>query len=348
MYRLSGLMPGKYLVRSVGKSYDEGAYLPTFSRETPEAEQALRYEINLDEQVNQANLRPRPGRLISISGTVSVPVPGLPMTVTLVNDMGRHEQKGFSPMVSFRFVNMPPGEYELFGKASDGTPAGALFGAYRTITAQPGRDVNLSMQLSSVRGVGLQVEGKKGEAVDPSQVQVLARPRDLAGAGETLPLSGSPAMLPPGRWELALAPNSLYSVIGFFGRPYAPDPIGADGWHEILVSTYTGGVRWVIARSPAGVRGTVNSTGSPVAGARVFLEAYGHDPKKRVIEIRAATTDLRGQYHFAGLTPGSYRILATFEYEMPDPAAMEAARAQSVRVEDGQIAQVDLDLYEIR
>jgi hypothetical protein len=164
-YRLFGLMPGKYLVRTVGKHYDEGDYLPTFSRETAEAEQGLRFEVDLDEQTKNANLKPRPGRLISISGVVSAP-PGLPMTVTLVNDMGRHEQKGFSPMVRFRFDNMPPGEYELFGKASDGPPAGALFSGYRAVTAPPNKDVTLSMQLAEVRGTGIQLRGKKGDGMN--------------------------------------------------------------------------------------------------------------------------------------------------------------------------------------
>jgi hypothetical protein len=348
-YRLSGLMPGKYLVRSVGKQYDEGAYLPTFSRETAEAEQALRFEVNLDEQTNHANLKPRPGRLISISGVVSLSAPGLPMTVTLVNDMGRHEQKGFSPMVRFRFDNMPPGEYELFGKASDGTPAGALFSGYRAITAPPGKDVNLSMQLAEVHGTGVQLRDKKGGAVDLSQIQVLARTRDLAGAGDTQPIQASPAMLAPGRWELALAPNPSYAALEFIGPLYAREPGPAYGWHEIFVTAYPRGARWILSNAPAGVRGIVSSPGhDPVAGAPVFLEEIGVDSRKRLIEIHTTRTDLRGQYHFAGLTPGSYRLLATFEYQMPDSAAMEVARAQSVRVDDGQVAQLDLELYEIR
>src|SRR5205823_1531317 len=39
VYRVGGLTPGRYLVRTVGKQYPEGAYLPTFSRETELIEQ---------------------------------------------------------------------------------------------------------------------------------------------------------------------------------------------------------------------------------------------------------------------------------------------------------------------
>src|SRR5262245_22631656 len=39
-YRLGGLMPGSYLVRTAGKQYDDASYVPTFHRESQEVEQA--------------------------------------------------------------------------------------------------------------------------------------------------------------------------------------------------------------------------------------------------------------------------------------------------------------------
>src|SRR5262245_27065664 len=70
VYRMGGLMPGSYLVRTVGKHYDEGDYLPTFHRESPEIADAQSVDVVLDEQVNNVNLRPRAGKLVTIEGTI--------------------------------------------------------------------------------------------------------------------------------------------------------------------------------------------------------------------------------------------------------------------------------------
>jgi hypothetical protein len=59
-------------------------------------------------------------------------------------------------------------------------------------------------------------------------------------------------------------------------------------------------------------------------------------------------TDVRGQYDFYGLAPGNYRVFGTFEYQMPDTAAMDLARARVVKVDEGQDQASDLDLYVIR
>ena len=39
-YRVYGLEPGSYVVRTIGKHYDEGAYLPTYGREAGEMRDA--------------------------------------------------------------------------------------------------------------------------------------------------------------------------------------------------------------------------------------------------------------------------------------------------------------------
>ena len=80
----------------------------------------------------------------------------------------------------------------------------------------------------------------------------------------------------------------------------------------------------------------------------MFLEATDLDPRKRVLDIRTARTDMRGQYQFIGLAPGAYRLLATFEYQTVDSSVMEAAGARGVKVEDGRDVQQELDLYVIR
>src|SRR6266568_4861185 len=40
IYRIFGLEPGNYLVRTIGRQYEDGGYLPTFFRETQRVEEA--------------------------------------------------------------------------------------------------------------------------------------------------------------------------------------------------------------------------------------------------------------------------------------------------------------------
>src|SRR5262249_42276145 len=68
MYRIFGLEPGAYFVRTVGKEYEEGSYLPTFSPDSFVVEQARTVEVSLDEDTPDVNVRPSPGRLFSITG----------------------------------------------------------------------------------------------------------------------------------------------------------------------------------------------------------------------------------------------------------------------------------------
>jgi hypothetical protein len=103
-----------------------------------------------------------------------------------------------------------------------------------------------------------------------------------------------------------------------------------------------------LATGPGAVHGVVKSSGEAVAGAPVYLEGYDPDTRQRATDLLTTRTDLRGSYRFDGLAPGTYRVLATFEYQMPDVAAMDAAGARLLKAESSGDLQVDLDLYVLR
>jgi hypothetical protein len=71
------------------------------------------------------------------------------------------------------------------------------------------------------------------------------------------------------------------------------------------------------------------------------------DAQRRVTDTFVTRTDLQGQYQFTGLAPGNYRVLSSFEYQMPDSPTMSNARAIPVKVDEGHSVQQDLDLYAI-
>ena len=107
-------------------------------------------------------------------------------------------------------------------------------------------------------------------------------------------------------------------------------------------------MKFVLSSSPASLSGTVkNAAGDAVAGVPVFLEPYELDPRKRLADIRATRTNAQGKYGFGGLAPGVYRLLGSFDYQMPDTAEMEAAHGKTVKVEGAGAAVLDLEEFVI-
>jgi hypothetical protein len=89
IYRLTGLEPGVYLVRTAGKRYEEGDYIPTFAKDTELAEQAHTVVVDLDRTSEGVDVRPAQGRLFDVAGSLApLPLPGI-AKVTFVSDTGR-------------------------------------------------------------------------------------------------------------------------------------------------------------------------------------------------------------------------------------------------------------------
>src|SRR5216684_2542117 len=58
VFRISGLEPGSYVVRSAAKQYEEISYLPTFSRETQILEETYPVQVDMDREAGRADVRP--------------------------------------------------------------------------------------------------------------------------------------------------------------------------------------------------------------------------------------------------------------------------------------------------
>ena len=162
-------------------------------------------------------------------------------------------------------------------------------------------------------------------------------------------VSGKVPLL-PGRWDVALAPTAGYCVVGFTPpQADAADQGRSDGWNEILLAAGSQNVvKFVLSSAPSTLTGTVkDASGDAVAGVPVFIEPYDLDPRKRIAEVRSTRTNAQGQYSVGGLAPGAYRLLGTFDYQMPSPAEMEEAHAKTVKVEEGSSAVLDLEEYAI-
>jgi protocatechuate 3,4-dioxygenase beta subunit len=343
MYRLFGLRPGSYLIRSLAKVYDDESYLPTFYPESPTVDQAHAVDVTLDEQVDHVDVPPMAGRLFSVSGRV-IGVSGH-ATVALSSDAGT-ETAATDERGNFAFHPMAPGQYELLADAPADRSRGRA-ATFRILTVD--RDLtDVAIPLSPLPAVQFVFEDKGGHPIDLRGVSPLVRHKDAASEGPTETLQEPRVTLLPGRWDVAMPPGAAYCVVGFSGPQSESANQGrTDGWNEILLAPNSQNVvKFVLSSSPATMGGTVrNSGGDAVAGVPVFIEPYDLEPRKRLEPVRIASTDGKGQYSLGGLAPGAYRVMASFDYQMPEPSQMEAARAPTVRVDEGAHAVLDLEEF---
>jgi Carboxypeptidase regulatory-like domain len=347
-YRIWGLEPGSYLIRTAAKQSEEGGYLPTFSREAATVDDAQAVEVQLDEQTSDANVRPAPGKLLRVAGRAYT-IPPAQVTLTLMSDMGP-EYAVSDGAGAFEFKPMAPGKYELYAEApSDRRYGGGRNGAWLPLPLDLD-NTELRINLMPFPELCISVEDGKGQPVDPRAISVLARRREPFGEGkpETLKPAQGCTPMQPGRWELTVPPMSNYYVTDFRAPGANPTDQGRpDGWNDLVMTGRMVGVKFVFAAGPGSVHGTVAGTGQQaVQGAPVFLEAWDPGRKKRLLDLRTTRTDVQGHYYFAGLAPGVYRVLSSFEFQEPDESSMETAK--TLQVEQGRDVVQDLELYVMR
>ena len=343
VFRIYGLLPGSYVVRSVGKEIEGVGYKPTFAHESESVSDARTVDVEIEQEFHEVSLRALRGQLFTLNvGADPIDPEGKPVTLTLVSEMSRQVvQSG-----AYTFNGLPRGDYEVFAEAPTET-AGVKQGAYQRISLN--RDTSIGLTLRRIPAVRFEIEGLSLQAAEDGTVKVLGRRKDLAGSHDTqiVKLSNQRASLTVGPWEFALAPLEGYYVSGFSAPgPYRPNK-RVEGWNEALI-TGGGGVRFTLSGNPGTVHGTVTDAGDPVAGAPVFLEPMDLDPGRRVTDTYVAITDIHGRYQFPGLAPGRYRVLSSFEYQMPDSKIMAEARARELQIDARTDQSQDLELFVIR
>jgi protocatechuate 3,4-dioxygenase beta subunit len=345
VYRIGGLEPGQYLIRSGAKELDEETgVVPTFYKDATAARDARTVDVELDQQAAEINVRPVFGKLLKLTGAVyGIPMPGGgPVQVTLISDMGQTSvmADGYG---RFGFSQLAPGNYELVAEASQGRRPSAAFRSFFM-----DRDVaGLPLQLGQIPSVQISIQEQQGRTIDPRSITVLARRKDLSGEGATLRLQNGAPLL-PGRWDIAVAPTAEMYPVSIAMQGADQTRAGrADTWNEYTLSPRNQvDLTITISSGAAAVHGKVTrSINEPAPGAPVYLEAFDPATGQRLAELRQALTNARGEYGFSGLTPGSYRIVSSFEFDEPDERTMEAARAKLLAVKAGSDSVQELELY---
>ena len=350
IFRIPNLDPGRYLVRTIARLYEDGGYLPTFYRETARVDEASFLDVDFDRDTIDAKVRPFPGRLFTIDG-IAFATAG-PVSITLVSDMGRETlvipgdplNPGRYP---YQFLNRAPGAFEIWATSPGGSRG--TEGAYIPFTLE--RDhPDIRFTLLPQASVFFNFKGPQGQSIDTSSVKLQVRRVDLAGESpaENLRVNFGRTQLVQGRWQVQLAPNSTYVATDFRGpKGERPEGNRADAWNEMVIQQSCM-VSYMLSSKPAAIRGVVTSGHDPVGGVPVFLEAWDAANRKRLMDLRTVRTDMHGQYQLVGLAPGTYRLFSTFEYLNPESADIDGMSPRTVVVEEGRDQQQDLDLYVIR
>jgi len=342
VYRISELEPGRYLVRTAAAQYDEGSYLPTFGRESLRVDNARVVDVDLDQQVEQIDVRPIQGRLFTVTGLEESKPPMIPVNVTLATEMGRQM---LTTTRDFQFPGVAPGPIEVYADAPvDNNSEIPVQGAYQASNVRDNGVPNILLKLSEGRGID--IRGGPANGLRSGTMQLWVRRKDLAGVGEAKQLKGDRQLLTPGHWELRLIPPPGFYVSSFSGSG-ARSRSRPDGWNEV---TFTGYVyaTFTVTAGGGSLSGIVKNGADVASGAPVFLEPWDDQTRARVSEMRSARTDLHGAYTFKDLPPGNYRVLSTFEYRDPDSEAFDLSAAVSVRVDAQGAVQRDLELWGIK
>ena len=193
IYRFFNLDPGSYLVKTVARVYEEGSYVPTFSKDTLKVEEARPVDVLLDLEADHIDVRPMLGRLYNIGGTVHPsamqregPAAGNPVVVklTFASDMGRESAETNE---GFHFNPVPIGNYELYAEGpGDGTARCQSVGGYLPFDIKE-RDkdpTDISMSVPCVQDTQIQIVDNRGTPIDTSKMKIMARRKDMAGNGE--------------------------------------------------------------------------------------------------------------------------------------------------------------------
>ncbi|MGH9627441.1 MAG: carboxypeptidase regulatory-like domain-containing protein [Bryobacteraceae bacterium] len=334
-YRIAGLKPGKYYVRTGSKELeDKQGLLPTYFGQTLAAKESRPVEVALDEERDGIDISPIPGKLVSVRGTLH----GSAATVALYGDTGRREQS-VPAGGAFAFDQLAPGEYQLVAESGSGEN---LLTAYQTISAS--RPVeNVLLQLAPAPRVRITCTERHGAPLDTRTVSVFIRRKEPPEEQSRRAACGQDVALPPGAWDVA-----AHAPAGFYVSAVSGATVAENSHEFTLASDRKRELNIVLSSQPAILAGTVQTQdGSPAIGAPVFLKASDADVRSRLGGVTSVRTDQDGKYRFPGVPPGTYEAISSFDLESGGDAEWEPGSGKSITLEEDADATLDLPLTQL-
>lgn len=343
VYRIHGLEPGKYWIRSGAYTFDDGSgWLPTFGLAGREAHEARLHSVTVDADTTDADVDPEPGALFHLGGRITCDTEG-PVVVTLSSEIGRRRTEAVCPG-RYRFEGVAPGVYEIFATLPDGSAAGFI----ELFLGQDSDSNNVTLLRVPTVDIDIRRPGSQSPADIP--VTLLGRRQDLSEIEPAHEIQGPHAKLTPGHWEFrAQVPlgqfvESISVTPGVFRRPLTPER--ASDWFPGFIEPRGFSRIVVVVSSRTGqLAGRVLSDGQPLAGAPVFLWPLAEQARRSLGGAVETLSSGDGSYFFDSLPPGDYRILASFDVYEVDQELLDQSQAPVVHVDASQTANIDLILW---
>lgn len=344
VYRIHGLDPGKYWVRTVAHTLDDGTgRLPTFGPETFESREAHTHQAVLDLDTFDADVRPFPGNLFRLRGRLLCEAGG-PVTVSLSSDTGRRSVNGQCGGIpySFTFEAVATGTYEILATKQNGE-AGYLESSLDHDTD------NVTVQLMTPPTVEIAVRraGASGAADIP--ITLTGRRQDLAETEPVQEIMMPRTRLAPGHWELTAQVGAGYyieSIVSPYSLRRPANVLLPPDWFDVFIEPRNLTRITVTVSDQVGrIAGTVTGDGKSVAGVPVFLWPVQEAARRSLHGYRTVLSDVGGHYQFDGLPPADYRLFASFDFTEIDEESISLVPTVTARSDAAHLSTVDLALY---
>ena len=344
VFRIHGLDPGKYWVRSAAHTLDDGSgWLPTFGPQSREVRDARVHQVTVDADTADVDVSPDPGALFHLSGLIACDTSG-PVIVTLSSETGRRRTQSVCPVGGYKFEGLAPGVYEVFATLADGGTSGFIeFFLDRDSDAG-------NVQVTQAPTVDIEVRRAGSNALADIPLALTGRRQDLSEAEAERDIARPRATLAPGHWELrAHLPVGQYveSIVNLRGAPRRPwKAERASDWFEVFIETrFPSRIRIMVSDQAGQIAGKVMADSKPIPGAPVFLWPVADSARRSLSGPQQALSDTEGRFRFDSLPPGDYRLLASFDVNEIDEELIEMSRAAIVHAEASQTANIELPVW---
>jgi hypothetical protein len=344
VFRIPGLEPGKYWVRSAAHTLDDGSgWLPTLGPQAREVRDARVHQVTVDADATDADVSPESGQLFHLGGRITCDSTG-PVIVTLSSETGRRSTQTSCPIGGYKFEGLAPASYEVFATLQDGAASGFIELSFD-------RDYDVAdVHVTQFPTVDIEVRRAGSNSVADIPIMLTGRRQDLSETEPPHEINRPRTTLAPGHWELRAYPPAGQYVESIVNLRGAPRRTGrgesASDWYEVFIGAgFPSRIRITVSDQAGQIAGKAMTDSKTVPGVPVFLWPVADSARRSLGGPLQALSDTDGSFRFNSLPPGDYRMLASFDVNEIDEELMEASHAAVVHAEASQTTTLELSVW---